>query len=163
MSTSEVAPKYATNAEVPFQHVANFLESCVARRSDGRTPTSKDRHMMLRRFMALYVNRTSDDTFPVIRLLCPAVSCTMMLPKPRMAYITIGLCSMFMCNHHVLSKVHIGCAAPCLSLRNACTRSMTKSEATTNCGWYPLRRSARPYLTLALLHLGTVAPKHRCT
>jgi hypothetical protein len=67
-------PKYATNAEVPFHHISVLLETCVSTKHGKKGYTSTEKHAILHRFLERYVNRASDDTFPVLRLICPAVS-----------------------------------------------------------------------------------------
>jgi hypothetical protein len=69
------APKrtyaYPTNAAVPFQHLATLMEKSSG--SSGHVYTVKQRQKLLEEFMARYINRISDDTFQIMRLLCPEV------------------------------------------------------------------------------------------
>jgi hypothetical protein len=69
------APKrsyvYPSNAAVPFQHLATLFEKSSG--SSGHVYTGKQRQKLLEEFMDRYINRDSDDTFQIMRLLCPEV------------------------------------------------------------------------------------------
>jgi hypothetical protein len=60
-----------TNAAVPLQHLATLMEKSSG--SSWHVYTVKQRQKLLEEFMARYINRDSDDTFQIMRLLCPEV------------------------------------------------------------------------------------------